>query len=132
MASIGHADMLFDGSQFIIKFQIFFIKKKLAIDLFQAPITPGKEKETTKKKRKKSYSFSKVRRKAKRILQSFRLEKFYLNIDTDNYYYNAQLYPLLFFAKGKKYQMTINYRGENELFLIIKNRLIRLLFALFF
>jgi len=64
-----------------------------------------------------------------RIIRSFNVEKFYLNIDTGNCIYNAKLYPLFAFLNYKMGGFHINFRGNNQLVLVIKNRPIRIIRA---
>jgi hypothetical protein len=130
--SIGHASVLFNTDQIIVAFQIFFFKKRIAIDLFKICTSTKESKPDRKKNKSKSYSFSKTGYKVKKVLQSFQVKKLWLNLDTDDYYYNAFLYPIFFFVKGDHYRLNINYQGKNELILIVKNRFIRILFAIIF
>ena len=128
LVSIGFAKVRFEKDQALLKFRLFFFSKTIIFDPFK--ISRPKKKKV--KKKKKSIGWTKMQHKAKGLLKSFKLEKLWLNIDTDNYYYNAFLYPIFFFIKGKNYRININYQGENELILILKNRPIRILFALIF
>ena len=64
-----------------------------------------------------------------RIIKSFNVEKFYLNIDTGNCIYNANLYPLFALLNYRKECFRINFHGNNQLQLVVKNRPIRIIKA---
>ncbi len=130
--SIGYAKLLFKHEQAFVKFRILFFTHTKSIDLPELFRSKAEKKPKTKKKSKKSYSWKTIRHKTTKLFKSFKLEKFWLNIDTDNYYLNAFLYPVFHFLRGKNYRLKINYQGETELSLIVKNRPIRILFALLF
>lgn len=132
--SIGHLKLNFENEQILLQFRLLFYRNIKNIDLFKLMTSKQdiKPKEEKKKKRKKPVSWEKIKHKAINLFKSFTLKKLWLNIDTDSYYYNAFLYPVFFFLKGKNYRMNINYQGENELSLVLKNRPIRIVFALLF
>jgi len=64
-----------------------------------------------------------------RIIKSFTVEKFYLNIDTGNCIYNASLYPLFAILNYRMGGFHINFLGNNQLHLVVKNRPIRIIRA---
>lgn len=91
------------------------------------------EKPKPQKKEKKSrWTFQRVKRKAIRVLRSFQVRAFRVNLDTDDYIQNAYLYPVFYFLSKGRRQLKINYKGETEVVLDINNRLYRILFALLF
>ena len=132
--SIGYLKLNFENEQVLLQFRLLFYRKRKSIDLFKLLTSKqdSEPKEEKKKKSKKPMSWAKIKHKTSNLFKSFTLKKFWLNIDTDNYYYNAFLYPIFFFIKGKNYRMNINFQGENELSLVLKNRPIRIVFALLF
>jgi hypothetical protein len=113
--------------QLEIDLKIFFFRKRIYLDPFKATSKKKITKTLTKKPNKTKWSNKAP--KIQRLIRSFKLEKLWINIDTDDYYYNAILYPIFFFIKGKNYRFQINFAGENEFILILKNRPIRLLSA---
>ena len=62
-----------------------------------------------------------------RVIRSFKVRRFHLDIDTDNYTTNALLYPALTIAKA---DINVNFNGVNELDLEIENRAFNILKAL--
>ena len=62
------------------------------------------------------------------------VEKWYYpdgSIDTDNYIWNAYLYPVFYWLGGRKNKFpTINFNGQNHIRLVIENRPIRMIYAL--
>jgi hypothetical protein len=107
---------------------LFFKKKWLLPSLITA--SPKSSKPRTKKS--KSWRPKHPLKVARRLWESFHLLQFRLNIDTDDYVWNAYLYPVFHsISSRKKMDWTINFEGQTELLLVIENRLFRILYALF-
>ncbi len=68
-------------------------------------------------------------RKVRNILRSFRVRYFRLELDTDDYVWNAFLYPLFYFVNRPGRQLSVNFEGRTNLQLEVENRLIRMLWA---
>jgi len=82
--------------------------------------TTKKKKESTsvQTKKRKSIGFN----KAIRIIKSFKVKKFWLNIDTGNCISNAKLYPAFAFLNYRVGGFHINFEGKNQLVLQLQNR----------
>ena len=90
--------------------------------------------EAPKKRSKKKSKGPFLRRARKRIiplLKSFRTERFYVNIDTDDPVLNAKLYPLAFLAQRRGIPLFFNFQGRQRVQLVIRNRLANVLWALY-
>ncbi|TYP98990.1 hypothetical protein C7447_102308 [Tenacibaculum adriaticum] len=86
-----------------------------------------KEKVTIKIKPKKKRKSANISNFFK-LLRSFKVKQFWLNIDTGNYVLNAQLYPLVAFLNYyKEGCLNINFQDKNELVLEVENRPIRII-----
>ena len=124
------ANLLFQNDEPIVQLKSFFWKKE--INLLKINPSPNKatQKETKPTKQKKSkFNF---RKKIKPLLKSFQVRKFFVNIDTNDYVWNAYLFPIFYFLKNKNRQLHINFQGNVEVLLEIQNRPIRILWALIF
>jgi hypothetical protein len=115
--------------------EIQWIRLKLKVLFFSFFFYPlkaiGSRKEKIKKvnpKKKKSRNRMNYKTFI-RIMKSFNVEKFYLNIDTGNCIYNANLYPLFALLNYRMEGFRINFRGNNQLQLVVKNRPIRIIKA---
>ncbi|MEQ8477168.1 hypothetical protein [Fulvivirga sp.] len=60
------------------------------------------------------------------VIRSFKVKKFRINIDTDDYYWNALLTPLMLLFTHMGLQVSINFQGKNDCQLIITNSLWRM------
>ena len=69
--------------------------------------------------------------RAGKLLKSFRVKSFRLELDTGNPVLNAKLYPLLFLPGLRTWDVGINFLGHNHVSLQIVNRPIYILNALF-
>lgn len=69
--------------------------------------------------------------RAGKLLKSFRVKSFRLELDTGNPVLNAKLYPLLFLPGLRTWDVGINFLGRNHVSLQIVNRPIYILNALF-
>ena len=122
----------------IFRFKIFFWKK----DFY--PLhhkeKSAKQKHEKKKKKKKEASWKKVDKskimrwvtKSKKILRSFEVREFHLNLDTDSYIWNGYLYPIFFFVDRSHRHLQINYKGDFVFKLWIKTRPYNILKAIIF
>ena len=75
----------------------------------------------TKKENKKS-RFPLTFKQAYRLFQSFKIKRFYLDLDTGDCITNAKLYPLFALLNYKRGHFNINFNGRNKLVLHIQNR----------
>ena len=94
--------------------QIFFLN----FDYF--PIQPIKKKKLKKqsKKTKRLLTIKKVFR----VLKTFKIKRFFLDIDTGDCIVNAKLYPVFGLLNYKGGHFNINFNGRNKLVLHIQNR----------
>ncbi len=91
---------------------------------------PLRQKEQKKKRLKKLKSKGKstIRmRKVLWVLKSFKVTRFYMNIDTGDYLTNAKLYPLFALLKYRYGRFNINFDGRVKLLLYLENKPIRIL-----
>lgn len=63
------------------------------------------------------------------VVRSFKVKELFLNVDTGDYIYNAYLHPVFYFLGNDHRTLYVNYIGENRFRIIIKNRLINIIFA---
>jgi hypothetical protein len=111
--------------------KIFYWKKNielpsLAIENKKTETQPEPVK--TQKTGKRSFSVSP--QKIVGVLKSFKVNKCAIHIDTGNYQLNAWLYPIIYFIQIRtKRTIQINFTGNNELILEIKNSLARMSWA---
>ena len=62
-----------------------------------------------------------------RILKSFRVRRFRVEIDTDDYVLNAYLFPVFhLLSRGR---LQINFNGRNDIQIEITNRIGRIAWA---
>ena len=86
-----------------------------------------KPKEIPKKKKKKVRDRIPDKRTMLRLMRSFRVKKFDVELDTGDSVLNAKLYPLYAVLPFTNIRFGINFEGRNELALVIENRPIRII-----
>ena len=86
------------------------------------PLGPDKKKKIKPKKKKKKSRFSLTFKQAYRLVKSFKIKRFYLDLDTGDCITNAKLYPIVSLINYKKGNFNINFNGRNKLVLHIQNR----------
>lgn len=91
---------------------------------------PKKKKETEKKKSK--IDFRKNSRKAFRLIKTFRIKSFFVNLDTDDYILNGYLYPIFYYLGKHGEHLNINFKGDLEIKLVAENRLYKVVRAMLF
>ncbi len=98
-------------------FNFYPLKKKTS--------SPSKKKliKPTAKRSKRSVKFKKV----VRIIKTFKIKRFYLNLDTGDCISNAKLYPAFALLNYFNMNCHVNFIGRNSLVLAIENRPIRII-----
>ncbi|GAA4941248.1 hypothetical protein GCM10023314_12830 [Algibacter agarivorans] len=99
-----------------MKYYIYPLKKRRANKPKKA-----KKKHVTKPKRHMSFI------RIYKLLKTFKIKQFYINMDTGNYILNAKLYPLFVLLNYNIGKFHINFQGKNQLVIIIKNRPINII-----
>ncbi|HPE57141.1 MAG TPA: hypothetical protein P5514_12240 [Bacteroidales bacterium] len=105
---------------------------------FQVPVVrfgsekkkQGKAKSKKKKSKKSRLNLKTIRLILKivwKVMRSFKLKKFSLNIDTGNVITNAYLFPVFAVFGGRKYQLSVNYASKNEFIIHYQNNLLTIL-----
>jgi len=61
------------------------------------------------------------------MMQTFRLQKLKINVDTDDFILNAYLYPIFSFMSKNNQQLSINFEGNIEFEVDISNNIYRVL-----
>lgn len=111
--------------EWFMRFQFFFFRKTLPL----AGIKRKKKIKGTEKKKKRP-SFIKIFKKGKRVLRSCTVEQWELALQHDDATQNARLYPLNFVPRFRDH-LRVNFTGENYLYLRIRNRAWKMLYAYF-
>jgi len=65
----------------------------------------------------------------KAVVKSFRVKRFYVNIDWGSVFWNAWLYPLGEIFYQKNFYITTNFSGQTDVEIVIINRPARMLWA---
>ena len=92
-----------------------------------------KPKNKKKKEKKKSkFDFKKYSRKAFRMIKTFKIKSFFVNLDTDDYILNGYLYPIFYFLGKRGEHMNINFKGDLEINIVAENRLYKVVRAMLF
>tara|TARA_R110000787_G_scaffold96415_6_gene199811 strand:+ start:1784 stop:2278 length:495 start_codon:yes stop_codon:yes gene_type:complete len=86
------------------------------------PFRPDKKKTIKPKKKNKRSRFSLTFKQAYRLIKSFKIKRFYLDLDTGDCITNAKLYPVFLLLNYKRGNFNINFNGRNKLVLHIQNR----------
>lgn len=107
-----------------IKLKLFFLN----FDFF--PLKTNKKNIKKEHEKKRSPKISRKRIDTKtglRLLKTFKIKHFYINIDTGDCIYNAKLYPIFTLLNYRTGYFNINFTGNNRLILHLENRPIYIL-----
>ena len=110
--------------------RIFWWKKYFRLLNFRKSKKRKSVRRTIKKQAKKKAGSFFTFKRIKRLLQSFKVEEFRLNIDTNDMILNAHLYPLIVWLRNRNMDVGINFNHQFELDLVIQNRVWRILKAI--
>ena len=86
--------------------------------------SPKKKKTDKKKKRNFKWSYVKI---AGRLIKSFEVKRFLLELDTGNCITNARLYPVFSLLQFQGISCGVNFDHKNTLVLHLQNRPIRII-----
>lgn len=113
------ASILSDEKEvFKVKLNILFMKFYF-YPLRKAKLTSTKNNlKNNRKKERKQMSL----RKGLKLLKSFKIKRFLINIDTGDCIANAKLYPIFAFLNYKFGGFYINFDGRNQLVFHLYNR----------
>jgi len=101
---------------FFLNFSFYPLKKSVSKKI-------RKTKEVQVKSRIRRMGF----RTGLRLLKSFKIKRFLLNVDTGDCISNAKLYPVFAFLNYRMGGFNINFQGQNQLVLHIQNRPIHII-----
>jgi len=101
---------------FFMKFYFYPLRKQLPVK------KKKRDKEMVKKKRKGIGL-----KKGLRLLQSFKIKRLFVEVDTGNYLTNAKLYPLFAFLNYHVGVFRINFEGRSKMALHLRNRPINII-----
>ena len=120
--------------KFFLRFEAPFYLRDF--DLESAMFNLIEDNLATKKVNKKKSNKSKLgffkkrmRKRFIRVLKSFKIDKWYVNIDTNDCALNGKLYPLTWAISSIGYPVHINFIGKQDITLIVKNRLAKIIKA---
>jgi hypothetical protein len=85
-----------------------------------------KRSRADRQRRKKSNKLKRLRQSLS-FIKSFKVERFYLDMDTGDLLLNARLYPLFGLLNYNHGNIHINFEGRNDIVLLIKNRPINII-----
>ncbi|MCB9267459.1 MAG: hypothetical protein H6558_20745 [Lewinellaceae bacterium] len=124
---IGKAELIPAPEDILIRLRVAFWKKDFYPLHFSARKSEKKEEPAPaeKKKRKRHFPF----RRLIRVLKSFNIKDFRLEIDTDDFVWNAYLWPVVHNIAPLRRHITVNFQGRNECRILIQNRIWRMAWA---
>ena len=127
----GSLTLIPDEEDWFFNLNIGFWNKKFFVsNLIEKINNKPKKKDKPKKEKNKSGLFNSFW-KIRQVLKSFKVKICKIDFDTDNYYWNALLIPVFQpLKKGSQHRIAINFRGKNQILLIIENRLIKILYSI--
>lgn len=96
-------------------------------DFYFYPLQQKKSKKKKSKKIKSKRKWDISLTTVVRLLKSFKVKRFYIDIDTSNCITNAKLYPLFALLNYQYGGFNINFDGRAKLLLYLENRPIRIL-----
>ncbi len=89
-------------------------------------------KDNKSKKKKSKFNFRKYKRKIIRMIKTFKIKSFFVNLDTDDYILNGYLYPVFYFLGKRGEHLNINFQGDLEINIVAENRLYKMIRAMLF
>lgn len=75
------------------------------------------------------WTFRQIISLLKKLFSAVKVKRFYVNWDTDDFIYNAYLYPLTHAIHLRNGRFQINFTGQHDLNILLQTRLCRLAWA---
>lgn len=119
-----------NGGYFLFRYTFWQWEFPL-LKLLAKPSSPKKTEAKVKTARKKGTVFFSIRR-LRRVMYTFKLRFFYLDVDTDDFVYNAYWYPVFSVFSTPTRKLSINFSGRNQCAFELRNRVYDVLIALIF
>lgn len=118
------------GKEWKIQYSILFLKFNIKPfeTIQEEDDEPGKKKDNIKKSKNRPALFH--IRLIKKIPAAFRIKRIIWNIDTGDYPLNAQLIPVASCFNNKKISISVNFNGNNSLYMLAQTRLILILYTI--
>jgi len=115
-----------------LKVDLWIAGWRKQFNLLTKPIREKQEEKSILSKRKNK-PFRITFQKAKVILESFKVNKFCLNVDSGNLQLNGLLYPCFYWlSKYTNKPISINFINKNEVILELENNIARIAGSLIF
>jgi hypothetical protein len=109
-----------------LKFPFFKKDIRLFSDTRKKKRPKAASTEITKSEKKRKSRPALTPRKIRALLHSFRIEQFYVSLDTGDYVKNALLVPVLQRLNHYRNQVGVNFNGETIILFQVSNNLWRL------
>ena len=126
---LGSARVVATPGDLVVRTKALFWQK----DFYPLHRDDEKEEKVKKSKIKKAdriKSWRKYFRRGRNIFKSFRIKRWLIDFDTDDFVLNSQLYPICCLLSGRRTPIRVNYKGEVKIIVEIENRLWRVLGAM--
>ena len=110
------------------------IKAKVVIVFIKFYVYPfnylkKKEPKKVKKRSKRKGNTRLWIRRSLSVLKTFKIQQFFVNIDTGDVILNARLFPVFALMNYKGGNFHLNFNGRNQFVLLVKNRPINIIRA---
>jgi hypothetical protein len=137
---IASCDIFLQDGRFMLRIWVLGWRKTIDPFLTKKKQTTSKKTEPKPKTPRKRIKIKWVKwgmKKAIAVLRTFEVKDIYLNVDTDDFFIDALLYPVAFWlTRGSRWlsngnrSFQINFNGDVEIRLRIENRIGKILFSL--
>jgi len=125
LKGLAKANLLTDETEIIkVKLKVLFFN--FYIYPFKPKKTSVKVKKTKKKTAKKSAKQIGIKKIIK-LIKTFKVKQFRMDVDTGDYIANAKLYPLFTLLNYKYGGFHVNFEDRNTMLLSLENRPIRII-----
>ena len=127
LPGIFKASLVPNEELFIVRGSVFFIPYRFN-PFGRKKKKPRKPKEK-KTKRKRSLKLSEGLGLGRNIMHAFRIRKFHMDIDTNDFTLNAWLIPAFSAVNSENIRLRANFEGNNTMLLDLRTRLGAVLWA---
>ncbi|MCB9080898.1 MAG: hypothetical protein H6555_04205 [Lewinellaceae bacterium] len=130
--SVGYVEIIPEKDDLLISLWWWFGHRQWSLLrlLAQRPRSAEKQPRALQKAKAKRSRWGAFRR-WRRVLTSFQVRRWWLNIDTNDYVLNAYLFPVLYLLPFTRQHLNINFQQQFDVEIDVRNSLGRVLWAFF-
>ncbi len=128
---IGNLKVIPILNDFKLQISVLFWRKNIMLLEKSGQLAKKRATKNPRNSKRKKRKFNLSRIRFLKILKSFKIKVWQVNIDTGNVILNSYLFPFCYLLSNKKRNLIINYTGKTDVKIEFQNSIGRMLSAMY-